>query len=146
MRCLPPTLAWFLTLTASVSAAPPAPVTALAYSPDGKLLAAGVHRDVILLDIAGAVVDRLPNQSGPVTAVAFTPDGKTLAVATGAPGKPGEVRLYPVPGDAPARTIAGHRDSIYGLAVSPDGKTLATCGYDRLVKLWNLADGSERAT
>src|SRR5947209_3891455 len=84
------------------SAAPPAPVTALAYAPDGQRLAAGAHRDVILLDAAGAVVGRLPNQPGPVTALAFTPGGKTLAVAAGAPGKPGEVRLYPVPGDAPA--------------------------------------------
>jgi Tol biopolymer transport system component len=130
----------------AASAAPPAPVTALAYSPDGKTLAAGAHRDVILLDAAGTVLGRLPAQSGSVTALAFTPDGKTLAVAAGAPSKPGEVRLYPVPGDTPARTIAAHKDSVYGLAVSPDGKTLATCGYDRLVKLWNLADGAERAT
>src|SRR5436309_145722 len=125
---LPRTLIVTLLLASAARAAPPAPVTALAYSPDGQRLAAGAQRDVILLDGAGTVVGRLPAQPGPVTALAFTPDGKALAVATGPPGKPGEVRLFPVPpADAPARTVAAHKDSVYGLAITPDGKTLATC-------------------
>src|SRR5438309_1316224 len=106
------TLSSVLVLLAGTAAATPAsPVAALAYSPDGQRLAAGAHRDVLLLDPAGTVLGRLPAQPGPVTALAFTPDGKTLAVAAGAPGKLGEVRLYPVPPtDTPTRTIAAHKD------------------------------------
>jgi hypothetical protein len=36
----------------------------------------------------------------------------------------------------------GHRDAVYCLAFSPDGKTVASGGADRTIKLWNVADGA----
>jgi WD40 repeat protein len=119
-----------------------APVAALAYRPDGKLLAAAGWREVLLIDPnSGDVVDKLPGQTGDVTALAFSRDGSLLAVASGSPDVVGEVRIYKAgagaaPADPPAKTIAAHKDAILDLAFSPDGKTLATCGYDRLIKLW----------
>ena len=40
-----------------------------------------------------------------------------------------------------ARTIAGHSATIRTVAISPDGKTLATGSEDKTVKLWNLDTG-----
>src|SRR5205823_1667107 len=78
-------------------------VTALAFRPDGKMLAAGRHREVLLLDIAtGDIVAKLPGQLAKVTALAFSADGQRLAVASGTPGTTGEVRLY-----APAAATPG---------------------------------------
>jgi len=37
--------------------------------------------------------------------------------------------------------MAGHQDWIYSLAVSRDGRTVASGGWDGEVRLWNLADG-----
>jgi len=124
-----------------------APVTALAYRPDGKLLAAAGYREVLLIDpITGDVAGKLAGQAGDVTALAFSRDGLQLAVAAGSPGTAGEVRIYKsaagaLPAGAPVQTIAAHKDAILDLTFSPDGKTLATCGYDRLVKLWDAETG-----
>ena len=131
-----------------------APVAALAYRPDGAkggvtppLLAAAGWREVVLIDPAtGDVVGKLAGQSGDVTALAFSRDGLQLAVASGSPGTAGEVRLYKaaagaLPVGPPVQTLAAHKDAILDLEFSPDGKTLATCGYDRLIKLWNTESG-----
>jgi WD40 repeat protein len=124
-------------------------VAAVAYRPDGKVLAAGTHREALLLDVAsGDVVAKLPGQLPQVTALAFSGDGRRLAVASGAPGTAGEVRLYALPagglpGPEPERVLHAHGDLIYAMTFRPDGQVLATAGYDRLIKLWDAAGGQE---
>ena len=39
--------------------------------------------------------------------------------------------------------MQGHKDCIYSIAWSPDGKLLASGSYDRMVKLWDVATGRE---
>ncbi len=128
------------------------PVAALAYRADGKLLAVGTYREVLLLDPAsGQLLGKLPGQPGKVTALAFSADGQHLAAASGQPAQGGEVRLYAVPPTGlpdtkPLQNIAASSDVIYNLVFSPDGKLLASCGYDRLIKLWDAATGHEVRT
>ncbi len=132
---------------------PTAPaVAAVAYRPDGKSLAAAGYNEVLLLDPAtGALTGRLPGQNGAVTALAYSRDGRLLAVASGVSGVGAEIRLYPVgpdgkPAPRPAHLLAGHTDLVHALDFSPDGKTLASCGYDKLIKLWDVASGKEVRT
>jgi WD40 repeat protein len=50
-----------------------------------------------------------------------------------------------VPENGPEQTVlASHSDAAFGLAFSPDGRTLATGAMDCLVKLWDMATGRER--
>lgn len=123
-----------------------APRPAVAFSPDGKTLAAGGYREVALLDAAtGQVRVTLQGGEGSVTAVQFSPDGKTLAAAGGAPGRSGEIRLWNLETRA-ARLLSGtHHDVVYSLSWSADGKALAAGSYDHLVSLWDTATGQARS-
>ncbi len=139
-------IALFLMLPALAIAAPPPPTTALAYRPDGKVLAAG-SRELWLLDAnSHSVIKKITGQTGLVTALAWSRDGAWLAAASGLPSKSGEVRLYHSGSADPVKTIAAHSDRIHDLAFSPDGRLLATCSYDRLVKLWDVETGREVRT
>lgn len=43
-------------------------------------------------------------------------------------------------------TLDGHTIAVRGLAFTPDGGTLVSCGQDGSIRLWNAADGREIAT
>jgi WD40 repeat protein len=55
----------------------------------------------------------------------------------------GKVLVWPTDAAAPEpeRTIDAHRGWVRAVAVSPDGRQLATCGNDLMVRLWSCADG-----
>ncbi len=40
-------------------------------------------------------------------------------------------------------TLTGHSQGVFGLAISPDGKLLASGSKDKTIKLWNLQTGQE---
>lgn len=106
-----------------------APAHAVAFSPDGKLVAAHGAKDgaVTLVDVAsGEVVRTLGKQegSGPDGSLAFSPDGKTLAYTSrGTEG----VQLYAVESGKELSVLSQGAAAPWSLAFSPDGKTLA-CG------------------
>ena len=132
----------FVLLASPAFAAPPAPVTALAYHTSGKFLAAGMYGEVIVLDSSnGSVITKLDGQTARVTALAFSRDGKRLAVASGEPGKSGVFKLYDVAEAGPKFEVRNEikwmKDVQYALDFAPDHKTLATAGYDRVIRIWN---------
>ncbi len=123
-----------------------AQIGALAYSPDGKLLALGTFKEVRLADANGATLVTLPGEAEEVRSVAFSPDGTRLAAAGGLPAQRGEVMIWDVAARKLVATVNGHKDCIYAVAFSPDGKTIATSSYDKLIKLWDAATGAEIRT
>jgi dipeptidyl aminopeptidase/acylaminoacyl peptidase len=128
-------------------ATPKPSVFAIAWHPQGSLLALARFRSVTLADPrTGQPAAQLGGHAEAVRALSFSRDGKLLAAAGGKPGKSGEVKIWNLESRSPAATIAGHSDCIYAAAFSPDGKTLATAGYDKLIKLWDPATGKEIRT
>ncbi len=124
-----------------------ASVNALAYSPQAKLLAVGRYGAVELVKAdTREVVRKLEGLPGNVNAVIFSADGAMLFAASGENALAGRVKIWNVADGKLVRTIEGHRDTIYALALSPDGKTLATGSYDQQIKLWDTATGAEKKT
>ncbi|MGH7127506.1 MAG: hypothetical protein ACREIV_02990, partial [Planctomycetaceae bacterium] len=80
----------------------------------------------------------------PATSLDFSPDGKLLAVSLGERvtlAQPGEVKLWTLADPAAEpKTLYGHAGRVAQVRISPDGQTIATCGADGDVRLWDAAD------
>lgn len=127
---------------ASVAAA----ISGVAFSSDGRWLAASRHREVLLIDAGtGRVGQTFVGAENPINAVVFSPDSRTIAAAEGLPSVVGHVRLWEI-GSKQPRVFTGHADSIYALAFNPAGDKLVTASYDKLLLLWDVASGKELQT
>lgn len=60
----------------------------------------------------------------------------------------GRILTWPTAAEkpTPVREIVAHAGWVRAITVSPDGKLLASCGNDRLVKLWSVPDGKPAGT
>jgi len=122
----------------------PEAVSAVAYSPDGKLLAVARLDAVQLWNMPERSLARtLGGHRGRINAVSFSQDGKQLVAAAGEPGMFGEARLWNVADGMLMRMVQGHLDSLFAALLSPDGKLLATSSYDQQIKLWDAGSGKE---
>lgn len=119
-------------------------VSALAFSPDGRMLATGdLFHAVKLWDLnSHKQLLSLEGHTESISVVAFSADGKTLASG----GLDNLITLWSVDTGDVLATFNGHEHYISGLAFSPDGKTLASSSSDGSVKLWNIPAQKELAT
>jgi dipeptidyl aminopeptidase/acylaminoacyl peptidase len=126
---------------------PPNGIYALTYSSKAKLLALGRHAEVELMSSETLSVARtLMGHSGNFNAVAFSADGSRLAAVSGNTGMRGEAKLWNTADGKLIRAFDGHKDAVYSVALSPDGKILATGSYDQTIKLWETESGKEIKT
>jgi WD40 repeat protein len=120
------------------------PISSLKFSPDGKLLAVGVYREVRLIDPATSkLLYTLPGHADYVRSIAFSPNGTMLAAGGGPPQRRGEIKIWDTRSHQLLKTLQGDKDCIYSVAWSLDGKLIASGSYDKMVKLWDVASGKE---
>lgn len=118
----------------------------LAFSPDGRLLASGDQEgQVVLWDAVGGTRLRTLREGvgKPIRSLVFAPDGRTVAL-TDPVGAVDALFLDVETGEIRAR-LADRSMGIVSLAVSPDGRTAATAGIDRSVRIWDVARSEELA-
>ena len=116
-------------------------IYSVAWSPDGKLVAAGTNDGSIILwdAFTGKAMPQLYSKCGAVKAVAFNPDGRTVAAGTDR----GAIVLFELSSGKLLRTISGFDGWIHGLAFSRDGKQLAAGGTGKSMKLYDVSSGRE---
>lgn len=135
-----------LTLVARASAHPD-PIQSLAWSADGTRIATGAFRRIVLWNAQELAAERVVRDelTDRITALHFTKDGDRLFAADGRIAESGIVRVVEVRTGTVAASWPAHADTIADLALSPDGKLLATAGADKIVKLWEVDGHKEVA-
>ena len=121
----------------------------VAFSGQGNMLAAGTEEDgiqkLIFFSIPGKEV-LFKLDTGYVPSLAFPSDDRSLAIGTNQP----EVKLWDLEHRTTLRTLTGGRYSLYHVAISPDGSTVAGGASERdspcAVFLWDTATGRVRHT
>ncbi|MEH1859123.1 MAG: serine/threonine-protein kinase [Nostoc sp.] len=139
-------------------------VNSVVISPDGNTLASGSGDNTIKLwNLAtGKQIRTLPSERyanrghfNSVYSVAISPDGNTLAsgsgdntiklwnLVTGEQIRTLSFRSPTLPGSTKGTKLGGFGYRVNSVAISPDGKTIASDSEDGTIKLWNLETGKE---
>ncbi len=127
----------------------PPVITALDFSPDGKLLAVSGYHEVLLHDAAKlqageeSLVRRLVGLSERIESVRFSPDGTKLAVTGGQPGRTGEVQIWNAADGKLDLSLPETYDTVYGASWSPDGKLVAFGCADNTIRAIEAATGKQ---
>lgn len=119
---------------------------AVAFSPDGRLLAVGDNFGEITLwntelqQPSGVTLYDAPDE---VRALAFSPDGKWLVSG----GSFGALTVWDVESGQPRRfKVSDSSDQIASIAISPDGKLLAAAGSISHITVWDMETGEQVGT
>ncbi len=119
------------------------PVGKLAFSPDGKTLAVGdVRGGLVLWDVASKQVrQRLKGQTS-VSIVVWSPDGRRL-VSGGS-----DIRIWESDTGKLLTTlpVGDNTDDCFGLAITKDGKLLASGSHRGNIKVWDVRTGEAKLT
>jgi WD40 repeat protein len=128
-------------------------VDAVAWSPDGKMLATACHDGIVrIFDIEKNAVAKTINahttpQPSAVYSVTWTADGKQLLSTS----FDKSMKLWDATSGNMVREFKafaakgfekGHQDQVFCAAITKDGKLIASGSSDRRIKLWNTADGN----
>ncbi|MEZ4860127.1 MAG: BTAD domain-containing putative transcriptional regulator [Caldilineaceae bacterium] len=129
-------------------------VRTLALSPNGHYLASGSSDTTVRLwDVrTGELVDTLVGHEQLVWSVAFQPNPTSEQVIWVSSGSDQRIFVWEAPTQADSscgrlcHILQGYADSVRTVQFHPNGSTLLSCGFDKLVRIWDVQTGRLRQT
>ncbi len=117
-------------------------VFSVAFSPDGRWLAAGGQGPIRVWRLVDGRPAGRPAQlgAGHDYSVTFSPDSGLLAAA----GEDRTIRVWSIPSERLVDTLSGDSDAVFSLAFNDQGTLLASGSADDTVRLWNVHTGAEQ--
>jgi hypothetical protein len=117
----------------------PWPVTALAFSPDGRQLAVSGYYEVTLWDVeTGGLLRRIGGLPERITSLAWHPKTRLLAVAGGTPSQWGTVALVDPTADFAVRFLCDLPEMALSVGFNADGSQLAAGSGDRTIRFFDV--------
>ncbi len=122
----------------------PPVLSALAFSPDGTMLAvSGYHETLLHKPDGSGLIGRLVGESPRVESLAFSANGKLLAVSGDAPTLFGEIQIWDPASQKELKSFKITTDALYGVSFSPNGDQVAFGCADKTARLIDISDGKE---
>ncbi|RKU05896.1 hypothetical protein C6501_19355 [Candidatus Poribacteria bacterium] len=122
----------------------PPVVSAMAYAPDGNVLAVSGVNEVLLYDTKSFELKaRLVGKARRIQSIVYADEGKIVGIAGGSPAQFGEVQLWDTATNKLTKAIRSTYDTIYGLSFSPDATRVAFGCSDKTVRVISIADEKE---
>lgn len=119
---------------AGIKIQPGTMVRAVAFSPDGKTIAAALNNQTVTL-YATADGKQVGSVAGvEANGLAYSPDGARIAAA----GHDNEVKVIDAASLSVAASLKGHGRTVRSVCFMPDGRSLVSGSFDMTVRIWPM--------
>lgn len=122
----------------------PPVISAIAASPDGKLLAIGGCHEILFQRADGSGLEsRVASASEHIYSIVYSANGQTLVAAGGSAGECGTIDVYDAVTLKRRNSFVISSDTLFGMSVSPAGDRAAVGCADKSTRIIDLASGAE---